>query len=208
MHYCHLSHSVRDASLQLPYRNYREGMQEKKNAQGWLWRWASGISPTGSEHKKRAEKQDKKNFYLLSSSPIIRTRYLKNVNGGTICLFAAHVTQSMTEQEVSQIRSTQLEQKKKKMLFPNYSDDKREKFERLCCLTTLCLALVKSQRLFYESEKTKTTIAKFFQGHRVKSRITFNSVDETGLRNEWITCKSLCCWWCHDPNLPARLLPR
>lgn len=117
MHYCHLSHSVRDASLQLPYRNYREGMQEKKNAQGWLWRWASGISPTGSEHKKRAEKQDKKNFYLLSSSPIIRTRYLKNVNGGTICLFAAHVTQSMTEQEVSQIRSTQLEEKKKKCYF-------------------------------------------------------------------------------------------
>lgn len=30
MHYCHLSHLVRDASLQLPYRNYREGTENKK----------------------------------------------------------------------------------------------------------------------------------------------------------------------------------
>lgn len=69
-----------------------------------------------ADYRKKGEKQDKKNSYLLPNSPIIRKRSLKkNANIGTVYLFAIHVTQSVTEQ-VSQIRSIQLE---KKMLFLN-----------------------------------------------------------------------------------------
>lgn len=92
-----------------------------------------------TEYKKKGEKQDKKNSSLLPTCPIIRNRHLKNVNIDTISLVATYITQSVLEQEASQIKSTQLE----KMLFPYDSDKKREDFKRLCCLTMLCLVLVR-----------------------------------------------------------------